>query len=188
MPGAIIDSCCLIDVLASGHAESVLRACGHTWHMPVAVQGEVQFIRQPDPADSSKFIMVPVDLSGMISAGVLTPCKPDVEGEFDLFTQYAALFGSDGEAMCLALAENRGWLIATDDKQAISIGQGAGLTVVSSPELLKLWADTLAIKEAVVAKALTDIEIYARFRPNQTMPECQWWLDQCQWWLDRTGS
>lgn len=181
MPGAIIDSCCLIDVLASGHAESVLRAYGNTWHVPIAVQGEVQFIRQADPADSSKFIMVPVDLSGLISAGVVALCQPEIEAELDLFIQYAALFGSDGEAMCLALAENRRWLIATDDKQAISIGRGAGLTVVSSPELLKMWADTLAADAGVVLKALTHIELYARFRPNQAMPDCQWWLD-------RTGS
>ena len=178
MPAAIIDACCLIDVLASGHAESVLRACGHAWHVPVTVQGEVQFIREPDPTDSSKFIMVPVDLSGLISAGVLMLCQPEVQAEIDLFTQYAALFGSDGEAMCLALAENRGWLIATDDKEAISIGQRAGLTVVSSPELLKVWSDTLAADEPALIKPLRAIELYARFRPNQAMPEGKWWLDK----------
>lgn len=178
MSSAIIDSCCLIDVLASGHAESVLRAFGHAWHLPVAVQGEVQFVRQPDPMDSSKFVTVPVDLSGLISAGVLTLCQPDVQAELDLFTQYAALFGSDGEAMCLALAENRRWVMATDDKEAINIGQRAGLSVVSSPALLKMWSTRVAKDETTVVQALKDIERYAWFRPNQAMPECQWWLTQ----------
>ena len=43
--------------------------------------------------------------------------------------------------MCLALAESRGWLVATDDRKAIRVAQQAGLTVLSCPELIKTWAD-----------------------------------------------
>lgn len=121
MASAIIDSCCLIDLLASGHAEAILRASGHAWRLPIAVQGEVQFVRQRDSNDSGKIISMPVDLSALISAEVLAPCQPDVPAELDLFIRYAARFGSDGESMCLALAENRGWLLATDDKEAMKV-------------------------------------------------------------------
>jgi hypothetical protein len=88
------------------------------------------------------------------------------------------LFRSDGEAMCLAVAESRGWLIATDDKKAIRVGQQAGLTVLSSPQLLKMWADHAHPDQPTLVKALKDIELFAHFRPSSTMPECQWWLDQ----------
>ena len=37
MPSIIIDACCLFDLLASGHSEAILRACGYAWHLPVAV-------------------------------------------------------------------------------------------------------------------------------------------------------
>lgn len=178
MPSASIDACCLIDLLASGQAEAVLRACGHAWHLPVAVRGEVQFVRQPDPADPTKFITVPVDLTPLISAGVLTSCQPDVQSELDLFTQYAVQFRSDGEAMCLALAQSRGWLVATDDKKAVRIGQQAGLTVLSSPQLLKMWADSAHPDQPTLVKAIKDIELRAQFCPNPTMPECQWWIDR----------
>jgi hypothetical protein len=178
MPSATIDACCLIDLLASGHAEAVLRACGYAWHVPVAVQSEVQFVRQPDATARSKFIAVPVDLTPLISAGVLTVCQPDDPPELDPFTQYATLFRSDGEAMCLALAGSRGWLIATDDKKAIRIGQQVGLSVLSSPQLVKIWADTAHPDQPTLVKALRDIEVLAQFRPNSTMPECRWWLDQ----------
>ena len=50
MSSAAIDACCLIDLLASGHAEAILRASGFSWHLPAAVQGEVQYLRQYDPA------------------------------------------------------------------------------------------------------------------------------------------
>lgn len=120
--------------------------------------------------------MAPADLSGLTSANVLTLCQAESQAESDLFTQYAARFRSDGEAMCLALAASRGWLIATDDAKAIRLSRQAGLTVVSSPQLLKIWADTE--DEAMVVAALKDIELYARFRPNTAMAECQWWLDR----------
>lgn len=178
MPSATIDTCCLIDLLASGRAETILRACGLAWHLPLAVQAEVQFVRQPNPTDPSKFISVAVDLTPLISAGVLTVCQPDVQPELDLFTRYATLFRSDGEAMCLALAESRGWFIATDDKKAIRIGQQMGLNVISSPQLIKMWADNAQPDRPTLVKALKDIELFAQFRPNSTMPECQWWLDQ----------
>lgn len=173
MPFAAIDACCLIDLLATGHAEAILRACGHAWHLPVAVQGEVQFVRQADPADSSKLTAVPVDLTPLISAGVLNVCQPDNQAELDRFIRYAAVFRSDGEAMSLALAESRGWLIATDDKKVIRIAQQAGLTVLSSPQLVKMWADSDQPDQATLVKALMDIELLAHFRPNFSMPECQ---------------
>ncbi|MCI0533914.1 MAG: hypothetical protein L0Z50_01670 [Verrucomicrobiales bacterium] len=178
MPSATIDACCLIDLLASGHAEAVLRACGHVWQLPVAVQSEVQFVRQIDPTDPSKFVSVTVDLKPLISAGVLAVCQPDVQPELDLYTQYATLFRSDGEAMCLALALSRGWLAATDDKKAIRIAQQAGLTVLSSPQLMKMWADNFRPDQPTLTKAIENIERFAQFRPNPAMPECQWWLNQ----------
>ncbi|MGH7140246.1 MAG: hypothetical protein ACREHD_31290 [Pirellulales bacterium] len=176
MTSAVIDACCLIDVLASGHAEGILRASGHVWHLPIAVEGEVQFIRRRDPDDANGFLTAPADISGLISANALTLCQPDATSESDLFTRYASLFRSDGEAMCLALAETRGWQIATDDAKAIRLSRQAGLMVVSSPQLLKTWADTE--DEKTVVAALKDIEFFARFRPNSSMLECQWWLDR----------
>jgi hypothetical protein len=178
MPTAVLDACCLIDLLASGHVEAILRASGHTWGLPAAVQSEVQFVRQLDPADPSKLILAPVELTPLISAGVLNVDQPADQAEMDLFTQYATQFRSDGEAMCLALAESRGWSIATDDKKAIRIAGQAGLTVLSSPQLLKTWAEGTNPDQPTLVKALKDIELLARFRPNPTMPESQWWLDQ----------
>ncbi|HQU42833.1 MAG TPA: hypothetical protein PK867_08470 [Pirellulales bacterium] len=121
---------------------------------------------------------MPVDLSNLISARVLTACQADVQAESDSFARYVAIFGSPGESLCLALAECRHWLIATDDKQAIGISRRVGLTVVSSPEILKTWADSAAPDEATVVAALKDVERFAKFRPNRNMPECQWWLDR----------
>ena len=178
MPDAAIDACCLIDLVASGNAEAILRACGFAWHLPSAVQSEIQYRRQCDPAQPGKTVNVPVGLSGMISSGVLTVCDPQNQQELDQFTQYAAMFRSDGEAMCLALAEQRNWVVATDDRRAIRVAQQAGLSVVSCPELVKAWAVATTPDHATLNRILQDIQVLAQFTPNANMPEYQWWVDE----------
>ncbi len=178
MPSAVIDACCLIDLFASGHAEAILRAAAFDWHVPVAVQSEVQFVRQHDPQQPGQTIAVAGDLAPFFSAAALRVCKPDDNQELTRFTQYAAVFRSDGEAMCLAIAESRGWIVATDDRKAIRTGQAAGLTVVSCPELVKKWADAARPAAPILQGALKDIQFLAQFRPNSSMPCYKWWTDQ----------
>jgi hypothetical protein len=178
MPDAAIDACCLIDLLASGEAEAILRSSGFRWHLPTAVQAEVQYRRQHDLTKPGQTITVSVDLSPMIGSGLLTVCSPKTLQESDQFTQYASIFRSDGEAMCLAIAAERKWIVATDDRKAIRIAQKVGLTVVSCPELVKAWADATAVMQSGLNRVLQEIQVLAQFRPNQTMRECQWWFDQ----------
>ncbi len=178
MPSAAIDACCLFDLLASGHAEAVLRASAFMWQLPSAVQGEVQYVRCHDPVKPGRFVKVPADLSALISSGVLTVCSPKNKQELDRYTHYAAAFRSDGEAMCLAIAERRGWVVATDDRKAIRVAQQAGLTVASCPQLVKAWAAAAAPRQVVLQKVLQDIQVLAQFKPNPSMPEYQWWNDE----------
>jgi len=178
MHPVVIDACCLIDLLASGHAEAILRACGHAWHIPTAVQVEVKYVRQHDPAQPGHVVLVEADLSPLLGAGVLTACQTDNQHESHRFTQYATQFRSDGEAMCLALAECRGWPVATDDRKAIRVAQQAGLTVFSCPELVKTWDDRIHPEQSALIRVLHDIELLAQFRPNPSLPQYQWWVDQ----------
>ncbi len=178
MPDAAIDACCLIDVLASGEAEAILRAGGFTWHIPSAVQGEVRYRRGHDAAQPGKIVTVPVDLSGLIASGLLAPCDPQNQQELDQFTHYAALFQSDGEAMCLAIAEQRQWIVATDDRKAIRVARQAGLTVVSCPELVRKWATATRPDQATLNTVLRDIQVLARFRPYRSLPHYKWWVDE----------
>jgi hypothetical protein len=75
---------------------------------------------------------------------LVTVCDSQNEQELDRYTHYATLFRSDGESMCLAHAEQRGWVVATDDRRAIRLAQQAGLTVVSCPQLVRAWSDAAA--------------------------------------------
>ncbi len=81
------------------------------------------------------------------------------------------MFRSDGEAMCLALAESRGWPVATDDRKAIRVAKQAGLAVISCPQVVKSWVDAVKPDRATLVQLLTDIQTLAQFRPNPSMPE-----------------
>ncbi len=178
MPDAAIDARCIIDLLATNVAEAILRANRLTWHLPSAVQREVKYCRQHDSTQPGKFLIAPADLSGMVSSGALAVCDPVNQQELDRFIHYAAIFRSDGEAMCLAIAEDRKWVVATDDRKAIRVAQQAGMTVVSCPELLQTWADATGPDQGTLHKILQDIQVLAQFKPNPTMPGYQWWIDE----------
>jgi predicted nucleic acid-binding protein len=94
------------------------------------------------------------------------------------FIHYATQFRSDGEAMCLALSESRGWLVATDDRKAIRVAVKVGLRVISCPELVKAWVDSTRPDDATIVQVLTDIQTLAQFRPNPSMHESAWWSKQ----------
>jgi hypothetical protein len=177
-PGAVIDACCLIDLLASGQAHAILRAAGFTWHLPLAVEGEVRYLRQHDTEKPGAIVRVPADLSGLVGTGALTRCDSGNEEERERYVHYAAHFRSDGEAICLALAERRGWTLATDDRKAIRVAGQAGLVVVSCPQLVKTWADATKPAQATLKEVLQNVQVLAQFRPNSSMPSCSWWIKQ----------
>jgi hypothetical protein len=176
MPDAVIDACCVIDLCASGHPEAVLAASGFRWFIPAVVIGEARYLHQPDPDDPRRLVPVPLDLSPFLTAGLLTACDLEGEEESRRFVQLATLFRSDGEAACLAIAKTRAWTLATDDRKARREAGLLGVPVVTTPELLKAWADASGAKKAKVARLLQDIQTYARFTPHKTMPLHAWWV------------
>lgn len=174
---ALIDACCLIDLLASGEAEAILRATGHAWHLPVAVQSEVKFVRQHDPENPGSYTNRPADLTPLVESSLLTVCQPDEPREEGRFVHLAKLFRSDGEAMCLALGECRKWIVATDDRKAIRVAGQAGLVVVSCPELVRAWAHATRPTTQSILQVLSEIQTLAQFRPNPKMRDSEWWLE-----------
>lgn len=177
MSVAAIDACCLIDLLASGHAEDILQASGLAWQLPRAVRSEVRYLRRVDPENAEEIVSTPVDLGPLLDAGILATCEPENDAEVEAFTRYAVHFRSDGEAMCLALAECRGWAVATDDRKAVRVAAESGLRVITSPELLKGWAESARPVRSVLIQAIRDIERLAQFRPTASFPGYEWWSE-----------
>lgn len=176
MSDSIVDSCCIINLYAAGDLSSLLPPLGVRLHVPEKVLEESLYIRQPNPADAAKLMQQVVDLLPVIEAGLLHRCDLEGEEELSLFVHLATTL-DDGEAACLAIAKVRDWALATDDRKARREAAGLEVPVVTTPELVKTWADTTKATEAAVAKVLRNIQDYARFIPHKTMPLHSWWLD-----------
>lgn len=179
MADKIVDACSLINLYASGKFGSIIASCGGEFYVSEQVQSECLMIRQPHPDDDSVLIPSPIDLSEAISDGILKQCRLEGDAEIEAFIEFAAQV-DDGEASCLAIAKSRGWLVATDDQKAIRVASEAGISVITTPELLQRWMGIASPTDAVVAEALLSIERFANFRPRRESALYDWWTTRSE--------
>ena len=191
MKDVAIDACCLINLLAAdcvlpefGHERKKSRespepreiqSLGLILHVPSAVASESLYVFKPDHDDPGKLVKTPIELGAYFAKALLQRCEIAGEDETAYFVGYASRL-DDGEAECLALAKNRGWLLATDDRVATTLAIKQGVTVLTTAELLKRWATTTQATREQVTAVLGNIRRFARFVPRPQSPEAPWWL------------
>jgi predicted nucleic acid-binding protein len=173
VPDIVVDTCCLVNLCAVDDLPRFLPAFGLTWQIPTAVAGEGLFIREADADGRAKKRQI--DLAPCFVSKVVSLC--DIEGAEEA-SLYVALAGTldDGEAMALAIAKNRGWTVATDDGEARRAAERLSVPVLTTPELMRRWADSYRVAASEVAAALLRIETLARFVPSDGFPEQSWWV------------
>ncbi len=195
MTDVAVDACCLINLLAAdcvltqptlpkkkpkgAHPTHESPSLDLMLHVPAVVASESLYILQPDHDDPTKLLKSPIDLAPYFAEDLLHPC--DVEGEDE--TAYFVGFASrldDGEAACLALAKNRRWLLATDDRLATNLAGQQGISVMTTAEVLKRWTTNAKASKKVVAAAIRNIQRFAKFVPRPNSPEASWWLSHLQ--------
>ncbi|MHB1038164.1 MAG: hypothetical protein ACYC35_27545 [Pirellulales bacterium] len=174
MPRRIVDACCLINLYASGSVLDILRAVEGGLFLPNLVKQELLFIRREDEQDRTILVPEAIDPAAALADGLLHRCQLENDVEAEHFVRFAAAV-DDGEAICLALAKCRRWAIATDDRKAIRLAKAEGIPTITTPEIVKLWADSCKATDESVAGVLQRIERYARFRPRKDAPLHDWW-------------
>jgi predicted nucleic acid-binding protein len=145
--------------------------------VPEPVVGECLYIRQQSDESPNHLVSMNVDLHPLIDSGVLLLTELTGEVELSQFVRLAAMI-DDCEAACLAIAAVRGLVLATDDKRAIQIATDLGVSVVTTPELLKNWTERVSPKQHEVTDAIMCIERYGRFRSHTLCAHAQWWAEQ----------
>ena len=174
-PDTVIDTCCLVNVCAVDASLALLGEFGLTWQLPLAAQKEGLFVRvRPDSAET-----VRIDVGPVVKAGLVATCAPTDGPETDLYVLLAQDL-DDGEAMALAIAKSRGWVLATDDRKARRRAEELGVRTWTTPELMRRWAERMRHPKRVVADALRRIESLARFTPASASPEAKWWREQLE--------
>lgn len=174
MADQIVDACCLINLYASGRIQAIIPACGGSFYVSAQVQRESMSIRQIDPADAALLIPSPINLAPDFSSGLIRECRLETKAEIESYVNFSAEV-DDGEASSLAIAKSRKWIIATDDRKAIRLASEAGISVITTPELIERWIKATRPSEDEARQTIHAIERFARFRPRRGTPLHDWW-------------
>ena len=145
---------------------------GLIWHLPKAVADEGLYICAE--ADGGRAAKRRIELDPAIQANVMRLCDVTGTAEASLYVTLARTL-DDGEAMGIAIAKVRGWTIATDDRRARLKAAELNVPVVTTPQLMRMWAERNSIPKLDVARALQRIQTLARFIPSPGFPNYEWW-------------
>jgi predicted nucleic acid-binding protein len=170
----ILDACVLINLLASDEIEAILAVSGRQTFICSVVQRESIYLRTEDP----KAPRIQVDLQPLIDSKLLTLCSAETDEEVEIYVDYASLL-DDGEALSLAIALSRGYLLATDERKARRLfleAAGDPMHLTSTSSLVRMWAQNQSSPE-LLKECLLKIERRARYQPPTTDENYQWWLD-----------
>jgi predicted nucleic acid-binding protein len=165
----LLDACVVINLYASGYMQEVIGALpGHVAIVDLVRAESLAIRSSEDETDQRETI----DLSPLVDRGLIEVLSATGD-EFDTFIDLAVTL-DDGEAMTAALAIRRGYSIATDDRAAIRVLAGR-VPIVSTLELVKLWADMLQISSDHLRDALTSLQVRGSYVPGRGHPLRSWW-------------
>lgn len=171
----IMDTCCLINLYAAGDPTSLLVPLGWEIYVSRQVMEESLYLLRENSESEPQFVQERIDLQPAIDGGGLRVCDVAEGDETDLYVQLATTL-DDGEAACLAIAKSRGWALATDDRKAIRLAEGLRVGTITTPEMIKSWADATRASDTDVAVVLRKIQAFARFVPRRASPLYDWWI------------
>lgn len=178
---AAVDACCLINLLADDLVLAMLAASDERqpsmrFFTPSQVSQEVLYLLKPTQDDPARLERVQVDLSPHRQSGVVVPCDFDSDDEVARFVALATVV-DDGEAACLAIAAQRQWLVATDDRVARRLAAQEGIEVITTPTIIRRWADDYRISPGDLARVIGAIGRFAKFVPHRSSPDYLWWME-----------
>ena len=172
MPPILIhDSCVLLNLLASGRFNDISSSCGFRFAVVSEVAREVLYVRNVLTGEHER-----IELQPFVTRGLLEIFTIKGEAEQLRFIELATDL-DDGEAASIAIAEARGFALATDDRKARNLLQHKGVKVEtwSTFELLRHWQTRAGIPDAQLGSVLLNIANCAKFRPKQGQAEFEWW-------------
>lgn len=164
----LIDTCTLVNLLASGELELLLSSLSSICMVSEAVSRESLFLR----ADQENVPHQRIALEPLFASGILHACQAESPEEEARYVSFATEL-DDGEAMSLAISSVRGYGLATDDRKARRLANEIGsVPLFSTAEILHSInpLDLTKIREII-----RRIESRARYTPHQGTPLHDWW-------------
>ena len=140
----ITDTSVLINPAHTGHLRLLGATPGHRFSVTGEVLAEIQ-----DPAQRAT-------VDGAIAAGLIETAAIETVEELAAYADLKSILGS-GESACLAVAQNRGWHLACDERRGFLREARARIgehRLINTPGLYLLWisAGMLTVADADAAK------------------------------------
>ena len=173
MARIVIDTCCLINLVAADALDTWLGDLGHEWIIPEIVSREALTLRGRGPEGEPT--AEPISLLSHIETGLLSLTGIEDEQELAAYVEYAQRL-DDGEAMALAIARYKECVIATDDRKAQTMAEAHGVEVLTTSQIVKEWAELASVDNTTLAETLESIRKRGRFIPGARDPLRDWWL------------
>ena len=170
----LLDACCLLNIFASGRGIDILKALPvQRVVTQIVCDDELKTLQSLDAGKNEGAEQFQLALS----QGWLTVVDFETEVEAESFVNYIAENLDDGEAATCAIAFQRNWAIATDDKKAISFTkrEAPNIQVISTLELVKYWADEVNPDLNDLRLAIQAIRVKGKYIPPKRHPLYTWW-------------
>ncbi len=175
--GLILDTCCVMNLYASGVMKKVLSSLGKSIYISSYCLNEealtvFSISKSASPTKKEKINLMP-----MINEGFLSVADLETEKEKTSFLDFASKRMDNGEASTMAIALHRDWAVATDDRLATRLFKNhyPKIQIVTTPELMKQWHDSAEPDPDFLCKALIDIENKANYILSRTNKFYSWW-------------
>jgi hypothetical protein len=167
----ILDACCTLNLVATGRTGEILSQLPHRFCLGPRGRGEALYLAVPEAEEREA-----IDLQPFFDAGLLTEEAIVGPAEEALFVEFGAHV-ADGEAEAAALAVNRGYILATDDRKArrIVMERHASVRLTGTLELLREWQQAEGPPDTILRDALKLISTRATYRPRPSHPLWGWW-------------
>ena len=161
----VLDACCVLNLCASGHLIKILKSISAQVVVAEVVSSKelitLKRVEECIENDLDTF-------EGAISQGIIEIEDFITESEQNDFINYAFQLGDDGESATFAIAANRNWAVATDDKRAISFfsREASKIQLLSSLDILKHYADETQLPPLELNTLLREV----RYRGDDILP------------------
>jgi hypothetical protein len=169
----LLDACVVINLRAGGILPDVARALNLRLQLVEQVAAESLYLQDPD-GHREAIDVAELERERHVEVFGLTGVD-----ELGTFLSFVPRLG-DGEAATLAAATHRRLRVATDDRLALRTAeeQQPPIATITTPELVRRWADRAAVPSQRIQEVLRAIRDRASFvAPTSDAQHC-WWHER----------
>ena len=171
----LLDACCAINLFATRRAAEIVSELPYAFAVVDVAQREAGEVRRGgggEDADEREA----VDWQALIDASTVEVLTVTGERELGTYVELAAGL-DDGEAATCAVAVQRGYAVATDDRKARNVlaARNPQTRLYSTLELLRQWCEARMFGAVEIGAVLRDLRERGRFLPPRGDPQKEWW-------------